>query len=165
MNVERIRDTFITREWRGEAIFSCHWSGAGFPNWHSPDGKNWSNFSNSWLDIPVPVPREAVSVLLFGMFVGGVLPQRTSFMMHLDFADPVQTSALPSGADWSGNGEQGDFYADFETPGLRQSFGVVPVPCRESMIKLRWKLEPYNAYADGAWGLNIWCQGYMTGWM
>lgn len=160
MNVEKVNGWFLTREWRGEAVFMCHWSGAGFPLWYSADGRNWSNFSNSWLDIPVPVPPEAKSAFLFGMFVGGVLPNKTSFMMHLDFTDPVPTSALPNGADWSANGDQGDFYADFQTPGVRQSFGGVWVPVRDQRIKLRWKIEPGAGYTDGAWGINIWCQGY-----
>jgi hypothetical protein len=159
MNVEKVNETFITREWRGEAVFACHWSGYGFPNWFSPEGKNWSNFSNSWLDVPVPVPLSAKSVLLFGMFVGGVLPGQPTFMMDLDFADPVPTWALPNGGDWSANGDQGDFYYDFTTVGARCSFGVIPVPCRDSKIKLRWRCK--NSY-DSAWGINIWCQGYMT---
>lgn len=159
MGFEKVTDIYLSREWRGPAVFMCHWSGAGYPNWGSP--VNYSNMGNSWLPVPVPVPVEAKQVHIMGMFVGGVLPNKTSFMMHVDFADP----ALPrpsAGDDWSGNGGQGDIYCDFQTPGVRQSLGPLWLPCKDSKILLRWKLEPAAGYTDGAWGLNLWCEGYAT---
>jgi hypothetical protein len=154
MSFEKANDIYLTREWRGPTVFACHWSGWSFPD-------KWSNFANSWLDIPVPVPPEAKNVCLMGMFVGGVLPGKEGFFMHLDFTDPVPTDALPNGGDWSGNGGQGDFYYYFDVPNARAPFGTIWVPVRDQKIKLRWKIDDAQGY-DNAWGINLWCQGYST---
>lgn len=157
MGFQKVNEIYLAREWRGPAVFMCHWSGSGYPQWGSP--VNYSNMMHSWLPVPVPVPAEATQVQLVGMFVGGVLPNKTSFMMHVDFHDPAGP-APPPGNVWDGG--QGDLYCDFQTPGVRQSLGALWVPCKDSKILMRWKLEPAIAYTDGAWGLNLWCEGYAT---
>ncbi len=150
MSFEKVNDLYVTREFRGPTFFACHWSGWGFPDTNSNDPHRWHRPT-------LPIPADAKMALIYGMSVGGVLAGSAGFMMHVDFADPL--NAVGSADDWSVVGNQGDFYNYFSTDNGRSPVGIFLVPVANSQALLRWKImDDYN----NAWGINLFCQGYTT---
>jgi hypothetical protein len=157
MPFRKANELYISDEERGATtIFMFNRHPQNNTAWGWPDNSYLE--PNRWHRPSVPqVPVGAKFVNLMGMYVGGVAQYHQGFMIHIDFRNPnlPETPAT----DWTAVANQGDVYEYFAVHNMREAVGGMWVPCLNSKIMFRWKLDgdPGSPY-----GLNFWCQAYAT---